>query len=102
MARQVDANQVAVVAALRAAGAPVQHLLEVGQGVPDLLVGIGGSNYLIEVKDGRKPASAQALTPDQVAWHRQWRGQVMVITTANDAFRWASSLKLELVGGARR
>lgn len=88
-ARQVDANQVAVVAALRAAGATVQHLHAVGAGCPDLLIGIGGANYLLELKDGAKPASAQKLTPDQVAFHRAWRGQVLVIRSAQQAFVFA-------------
>lgn len=91
-ARQVDANQVAVVAALRAAGATVQHLHAVGAGCPDLLIGIDGANYLIEVKDGAKPASAQKLTPDQVAFHRTWRGQVLVIRSAQQAYVFARDL----------
>lgn len=89
MAKQVDANQVAVVAALRAAGATVQHLHAVGQGCPDLLVGIAGTNFLVEVKDGAKPPSAQQLNDDQLKWHRQWRGQVTVINSARQAFEFA-------------
>lgn len=98
MAKQVDANQTAVVAALRAAGATVQHLHAVGQGCPDLLIGINGRNFLVEVKDGAKPPSAQRLNPDQEAWHREWRGQVTVLTSARQAFDFAR----ELMRGARR
>lgn len=99
MAKQVDANQVDVVAALRAAGASVVHLHEVADGCPDLLIGIAGINALIEVKDGKKPPSAQKLTPDQVSFHRTWRGlPVKVVTSATQAFEFARSL----VGGAKR
>lgn len=95
MAKQVDANQTAIVAALRAAGATVQHLHAVGQGCPDLLVGIGGRNFLVEVKDGAKPPSDRRLTPDQETWHRQWRGQVAVLTSAREAFDFARHLAKE-------
>jgi hypothetical protein len=46
-AAKVDANQAAVVAALRKIGASVQPLHGVGAGVPDLLVGFQGRNWLI-------------------------------------------------------
>ena len=52
----------------------------VGRGCPDLLVGYRGVNYLLEVKDGEKPKSAQKLTPDEDAWHFMWMGQVAVVT----------------------
>lgn len=91
--KQVDANQTAVVAAFRAAGASVLHLHEVGTGCPDLLVGAGGVDALVEIKDGSKPPSAQQLTPDQVVFHREWRGRnVTVITSARMAFDFARHL----------
>jgi hypothetical protein len=68
-ARRVDGNHVEIVTALRAEGAFVQSLAGVGVGVPDLLVGVRGRWLLVEVKDGSKISSAQALTPDQVTWH---------------------------------
>ena len=82
---KVDNNQRAIVAALRAAGATVQLLHTVGRGCPDLLVGYRGINLLVEVKDGRKPASAQRLTGDQRLWHTTWRGQVNVVSSVDRA-----------------
>lgn len=82
---KADANQPEIVKALRAAGASVQHLHSVGAGCPDLVCGYRGVNYLIEVKDGSKPPSGRALTPDQVAWHGGWRGSVSVVTSIDDA-----------------
>lgn len=97
-ARQVDANQTAIVAALRTAGATVLHLHTVGDGCPDLLVGIAGVDALVEVKDGKKPPSAQRLRPDQEVFHRQWRGRpVTVLTSARQAFDFAR----HLAGGKR-
>jgi hypothetical protein len=46
-AAKIDANQEAVVLALRSAGATVQSLAGVGKGVPDLLVGYKGQTLLI-------------------------------------------------------
>lgn len=84
--KSVDANQVAVVAAFRGQGASVLHLHTVGDGCPDLLVGFGGVDQLVEVKDGRKPESARRLRPDQQRFHAQWRGRpVFVVTSAAEA-----------------
>jgi hypothetical protein len=80
-AAKTDANQSEIVKALRKMGATVQPLHTVGQGTPDLLVGIQGRNFLLEVKDGNKPPSAQKLTADQVEWHGGWRGQVEVVNS---------------------
>lgn len=84
-AAKVDANQREVVAALRGAGASVQLLHAVGEGCPDLLVGYKGLNMLLEVKDGSKPPSAQKLTPQQEAWHQDWRGHAVVVNSPEAA-----------------
>lgn len=79
-AKRVDANQAEIVADLRAIGASVQHLHEVGHGCPDLLVGFRGENYLFEIKSlgGR-------LTLEQRCWHDLWRGQLAVIRSIEEA-----------------
>jgi hypothetical protein len=71
-----DRNQPEIVAALREVGASVQSLAKVGDGCPDLLVGFQGKNYLIEVKDGLKPASKRGLTVAQQLWFGKWDGEV--------------------------
>ena len=84
-AARVDANQSEIVEALRQIGATVQTLHQVGRGCPDLLVGFRGVNILLEVKDGSKPPSARKLTPDEYSWHKDWRGQVAVVKSIEDA-----------------
>lgn len=63
----------------------MQPLHAVGGGCTDLAVGFRGVNYMIEVKDGSKPPSARKLTPDQVDWHGEWRGQVCVVKSVQEA-----------------
>ena len=84
-AAKIDANQTQVVEALRAAGATVQSLAAVGQGVPDLLVGFQGQTVLLEVKNGRAPPSERRLTEQQLEWHGAWRGGPLAVVDGVDA-----------------
>ncbi len=86
-AAKVDANQGAIVRALRSIGATVQSLATVGKGCPDIVVGWGGQNYLLEIKDGAKVPSKRALTPLEQDWHDMWRGSVQVVESVDDALR---------------
>jgi Holliday junction resolvase len=80
-AAKSDRNQSEIVQALRDAGFSVLVLSRVGQGCPDLLVGRFGKNYLLEVKCG----TSTQLTPDETQFFEQWRGNVTVIRSADDA-----------------
>ena len=84
-AAKIDANQEAVVTALRAAGATVQSLAGVGKGVPDLLVGFKGQTLLLEIKNGFKPPSKRLLTEDQLRWHGVWKGGALAVVDSPDA-----------------
>jgi hypothetical protein len=78
--RKPDANQAAIVKALRACGASVLELDSVGGGCPDLLVGYQDRNnydrvnLLMEVKvdDGK-------LREGQVEFSRDWKGSAVVV-----------------------
>ncbi len=78
--RRVDSNQAEIVAALREYGCSVQHLHIIGKGCPDLLVGIHGRNYLIELKSNRR----SKLTEDECRWFENWSGQVTVAYSAEE------------------
>lgn len=86
-AARVDGNQGTLVAGLRKVGATVTCLHGVGRGVPDLLVGWRGRNYLFELKDPAQVPSARKLTDDEATWHSAWKGQAAVIETLDDALR---------------
>lgn len=79
-AAKVDANHGEIVDALRAVGASVQSLAQIGNGCPDVLVGFRGSMFLLEIKHGKgKP------NEDQRRWHIEWRAPVHVVYSARDA-----------------
>jgi hypothetical protein len=84
-AARKDANHNAIAAALRQIGCSVHELHAAGDGVSDLLVGYRGRNVLIEVKDGDKPPSARRLTPAQMIFRAEWRGQYDVAETVDQA-----------------
>lgn len=79
---RVDSNQAEIVAALRAVGASVQTLANVGNGCPDLLVGFRGVNRLLEVK---RPGGK--LTEPELAWGVAWRGRAEIVESVDDALR---------------
>lgn len=112
--KRVDRNQPEIVEALREAGASVGHTHAVGQGFPDVVVGvqgltlvgnfsvkrvkqllhavhglkvIDGANLLFELKDGTQTASKQKLTPDEVEFHNKWKGQLSIINSTEAAVR---------------
>lgn len=87
-ASKIDANQPDIVKALRAIGATVAVISTVGQGFPDICVGFRGRNFMIEVKDGKKPPSERRLTPDQVDFHTAWRGEVVVVESVEQAIEY--------------
>jgi len=79
---RADANQAAIVSALRRIGAVVACTHQLGKGYPDLTVAFGGRNFLMECKVPGAP-----LTPDEEAFHQEWRtrGQVDIVTTPEEA-----------------
>lgn len=82
---KVDQNQGEIVEALRACGVSVQSLASIGKGCPDLVAAKGSMTWMIEVKGPKGK-----LTPDQIDFIQNWKGDVHIVRTVNDA--------LELVG----
>jgi hypothetical protein len=81
-----DAPTKKIVQALREAGASVEYFKartgRGNKGRPDLLVGIFGRNYLLEVKDPR----SGKLSEEQVLFHANWQGaKIQVVTSEADA-----------------
>jgi hypothetical protein len=67
---------------LKKLGYSVCHIHQIGKGCPDIMVGWGGVTYLVEIKnDGGK------LTPDEEAWHKNWRGDVIIAYNTEDIIK---------------
>lgn len=79
---RTDLNQKAVVDALREAGATVWVTSGMGKGAPDLVVGYGCCNFLLEVK-----SLTGALTEEEAKWHSDWQGKVYVVRTPLHALK---------------
>jgi Holliday junction resolvase len=86
-AKRVDANQTEIVKALRKVGALVAITSSLGNGFPDIVVGFRGRVYMIEIKDGRAPPSAQKLTEPEREFHSLWAGYVHVINSIDQALQ---------------
>jgi hypothetical protein len=120
--KRVDRNQPEIVDALRQAGASVGHTHTVGQGFPDIVVGvpgltlvgdfnakrvkqllhaingltiIEGATLLMELKDGSQSASKQKLTKDEVEFHDNWKGQLAIVNSVESAVNLIKGVKEE-------
>jgi hypothetical protein len=100
-ARRVDANHSQIRDELRRLGWSVGDLSGAGDGVPDLVVRISpGFPHFLEIKDGGKPLSAQALTAKQEIWHSYAHfvtSKVRTLEEAVDALQWAKARHLAMV-----
>lgn len=91
-AKRKDANQSVIVEALRAIGATVKVM----HTPLDLLVGYRGRNFLLEVKRARSKTSKgrgtlAQLTPAQIKFVDEWRGQYAKVYTADEAIEVVTS-----------
>lgn len=82
-AARIDANQPAIVAALRGIGASVLHCHQL-KNCFDLLVGYRGRTFLMEVKDPSQPPSKRQLTAGEAEFRAKWRGSVYHIVHSPD------------------
>lgn len=81
---RADLNQSEIVKALRSVGVTVYITSQVGEGFPDLVCGIFGKNYLIEVKN---PDTKGKLRTSQEIFRDKWKGKVFVVNTVDEALR---------------
>ena len=81
----VDANQAQIVAELRAVGVTAFSIAQIGKGKGDIIAGFRGQNYMFEIKDPAQPPSKRKLTPDEEIFHGEWKGQIDIVLTVEDA-----------------
>lgn len=70
--KRIDNNQKQVTNELRSLGFSVTLTHEIGKGFPDMVVGFGGVNYMVELKNNDKAK----LTNDEQEFAWLWNGQV--------------------------
>lgn len=90
-AAKKDDNQDEIVSALRQIGATVTSIHQIGNGLPDILVGYRNKNYLLEIKDGEKYPSQRKLTADEKKWFKKWRGHADVVESVDEAIELITS-----------
>lgn len=98
----VDANHKDVSAGLEKMGASVLSMAPLGNGAPDLLAGYDGMNFALEVKNpkaARGKKQGLALTDDEKRFHEQWKGQVHVVTSPEEAVQLVLKLRKDARGG---
>lgn len=95
-AAKVDDSHQRFVAALRAHGFSVFSTAAVSDGFPDAVAGFGGRTFLLEFKDGEKPPSARKLTPAQVKFKDEWKGDYTLIETLQDIEHFVAQVKYDL------
>ena len=84
---RTDRNQAQIVRELRELGANVLVLSSIGDGCPDLLVGMKGKLALCEVKDPMQPPSKRRLTDDERVFHVLWQGYSHVVESTQDVLK---------------
>ncbi len=92
-AARVDANQKELVAAFRKLGCSVLHLHKVGDGCPDLAIGLHKKTVLVELKDGSKPPSARSLTKLEEKFHADWKGILCLVEDLEDVIALVRALE---------
>lgn len=85
--KKSDLNQQSIVDQLRKRYFSVAIISEVGGGIPDLIVGRGGKNLLVEIKNPNRPPNTQKLTPDEQEFHDTWKGKVIIAKTLEDIIK---------------
>ena len=87
-ARRVDANHGELKGYFERMGCSVLDLFRVGSGCPDLAVSLHGFTLLVEVK-----AEGGSLEPEQIRFHREWKGQIRQARTLEDCVSIVKELK---------
>lgn len=55
----------------------------IGNGFPDVIIGIAGFNFLFEIKSTK----SSKLTPQEVAFTDKWRGSYFVVSSPEEMFK---------------
>jgi Holliday junction resolvase len=79
---RTDANQTAIVTALRQLGAMVMIISSHGQDYPDVVVGFQGRAIALEIKN---PKGRNRVSSGQAAWMACWPGPSAIVRSVEEA-----------------
>ena len=83
-----DDNQAEIVEALKKHGCTVFDTSAVGNGFPDLAVGIHDKTILLEIKRPKAKGQKEGeKTPAQERFFAEWRGEAHVVQTVDEALQ---------------
>lgn len=81
--RKIDDNQTLISQELYRLGIRLMDSHTLGGGFPDGVAGVGGLNFLVEVKS----TSSRKLTPAEQDWHRNHGGRILIVSTTEELLR---------------
>ncbi len=92
-ATRKDGNHAAMRDLWKRMGGSWLDIVPIEPGTPDALLGFRGADQLAELKDPEADNHDRKLRPQQVEWHRHWRGRPVVkLETARDLEALAATL----------
>lgn len=95
-AARKDDNHNELSRALLSLGCSVLDTSRLGEGFGDVVVGYGGRSFVVEFKDGSKPASARKLTPAQVKFKQDWKGDHTILECVQDCKDFVAQIEYDL------
>jgi Holliday junction resolvase len=90
---RADSNHTEIVKAFRACGASVLDTKQLGNGAPDIVVGLNKQCIAVEIKDGKKVPSKRKLTPDEVKFHDEWQGWIEIVYSTEDVINLVNKIR---------
>jgi len=78
---------------LRKMGLTVAITSMVGNGFVDILASYDKKSYLIEIKNGKLPPSAQKLTLMEQKFHNEWQDDVVILNSVENAINWVNEIR---------
>lgn len=85
-AARVDDNQKEIVATFRKLGWSVLIISQL-KNCCDIIVSKNGRTIAVEIKDGKKPPSAQKLTEGEKKFKESWQGEYAIVNSI-DCVAW--------------
>ena len=85
-----DANHMEIVRAFKKLGAEIIDLSPLGYGVPDILVAVRRSAYLVEIKNPKTKYGRTGGNALQIAWAASWPCPVYIVESIDDVLALAN------------